>query len=167
MIGKTWNKEQYVLGYKPKSKTTFDIGFNWACGNKWKNKSWPKEYWQKLEATLKKKYSISWQKGLNNLYEYMEWVNSCRTIITNDSLGVHLATALKKNVIVLFGPSSSKEVYLYERGEILTPKTDYKCIPCLKQECFQKINCMYFIKPDRVAKTVDKILKRNGSAISL
>lgn len=159
MIGKKWQKQEYILGYKPKNKITHDVGFNWAVGDKWKNKAWPKEYWQELEKMLKNQYSISWQKGLDNLYEYMDWINSCRLIITNDSLGMHLAIALKKKIIAMFGPGSSKEVYLYGLGEILTPKVDYKCIPCLKPVCLQKTNCMHFIKPTRLKERVNKLLK--------
>lgn len=159
MIGKKWNKEHYVLGYKPKSKINFDIGFNWAIGDKWRNKGWPKENWQALEASLKDKYTIDWQRGLNNLSEYMDWINSCRVIVTNDSLGMHLAIALKKKFIALFGPSSCREVYLYGLGKILTPKVNYPCIPCLQRECSQKKNCMHFISPDSVKKEIELLLK--------
>lgn len=160
MVGRKWEKEEYVLGYHPKSQIMFDIGFNWVAGNKWKNKAWPRAYWEKLEKLFNAKYTISWQKGLNNLYEYMDWINSCRLIITNDSLGMHLALALKKQLLALFGPSYSKEVYLYGQGKILTPQIDYKCIPCLQAECFQKEHCMRFIMPDKVKIEAEKILKK-------
>lgn len=159
MIQEKWQEEEYVLGYKPKAKVTYDIGFNWLTGKKWSNKAWPKENWEQLEKIIDAKYSISWQQGVDNLYQYMDWVNSCRLIITNDSLGMHLALALKKKAIVLFGPSYSKEVYLYGRGKIITPDIDYKCIPCLKRECFQKKHCMHFISPQRVKKEAAMLLK--------
>lgn len=157
MIDKRWQKEEYILGYKPQTSERFDIGFNWAVGDKWPNKAWPKKNWKRLEAMLGKRYFVSWQKGLNNLYEYMDWINSCRLIVTNDSLGMHLAIALKKKLIVLFGPTSSKEVYLYERGTKLLPKTDYNCVPCLKSKCFQKRNCMEFIKPKEVKDEIIRL----------
>jgi len=160
MIGKKWKNQEYILGYKPKSAVKYDVGFNWVTGKKWKNKSWPKEYWQELEAKIKSKYSISWQKGLDDLYQYMEWINSCRLIVTNDSLGMHLAIALKKKIVALFGASSSKEVYFYNRGAILLPQVSYDCIPCLKQICFQKKNCLYFINPERVKKDIVKLLPK-------
>lgn len=151
MIGKKWKeRDEYILGYKPKSAVKYDIGFNWAVGDKWPNKSWPKKYWKDLERSLKKKYAVSWQKGLNNLYEYMDWVNSCRLIVTNDSLGMHLAVALKKKIVVLFGPTSSKEVFLYGQGVKITPKVNYSCFPCLDSICRQKKPCMEFISPGEV-----------------
>ncbi|MFH1245652.1 MAG: glycosyltransferase family 9 protein [Candidatus Omnitrophota bacterium] len=158
MIGKQWQEEGYILGYKPHSSVCYDLGFNWATGQKWRNKAWPKEHWEKLESILGEKYSISWQKGMDNLYEYMEWINSCAVVVSNDSLGMHLAIAFHKKVVALFGPSSSQEVYLYENGKILLPDMEYKCMPCLQRECSQPIHCMRFIQPEEVAKAVEEIL---------
>lgn len=159
MIGKEWKGEEYILGYKPKTtKEKYDVGLNWAVGNKWPNKALPKKHWKKLEEIIGKEYSISWQRGLNNLYEYINWINSCKLIITNDSMGMHLAIALKKKIIALFGPTSSKEICLYKRGKILLPKIQYNCVPCLKQKCYRKKNCMEFISPETIAKEVKNIL---------
>ncbi len=160
MIGKRWEREEYIIGYKPKGSVKFDIGFNWAVGDKWPNKAWPDKYWKKLGTLLKKKYSVSRQRGLNNLYEYMDWINSCNMIVTNDSLGMHLAIALKKKIVALFGPTSSKEVYLYGRGTKLLPRSPYKCIPCLVSECFQKKNCMEFINPEEVKDEITKLFSQ-------
>lgn len=161
MIGRKWTeKEEYILGYKPRSLVKYDIGFNWVSGNKWPNKSWPKHHWRKLEKLLRKNYSLSWQKGLGNLYEYIDWLNSCRLIITNDSLGMHLAIALKKKIITLFGPTSSREVFLYARGVKLVSKGFYSCIPCLNSHCSQKKNCMEFIRPEEVKREVSKLLTK-------
>ncbi|MDD5072236.1 MAG: glycosyltransferase family 9 protein [Candidatus Omnitrophica bacterium] len=159
MIGKRWSEgEKYILGYKPRSKVKYDIGFNWVVGDKWPNKAWPKRNWQKLGKLLKGKYSVCWQKGLGDLDEYMDWINSCRLIVTNDSLGMHLAIALRKKMIALFGPSSSKEVCLYERGVKLMPKSPYKCAPCLNSVCVQKVNCMEYITPEAVKEEIVKML---------
>lgn len=159
MIGKKWSdEEEYILGYKPRSKVKYDIGFNWVVGEKWPNKAWPEKNWKKLEKLMKNKYNISWQKGLGNLEEYMDWINSCRLIVTNDSLGMHLAIALRKKMIALFGPSSSKEVCLYGRGVKLAGKTPYKCVPCLGPVCTQKVNCMEYITPEIVRDEIVKAL---------
>ncbi len=159
MIDKKWKeRDEYILGYKSKSAVKYDIGFNWAVGDKWPNKSWPKKYWKDLERSLKKGYAISWQKGLNNLYEYIDWIKSCRLIITNDSLGMHLAVALKKKIIVLFGPTSSKEVFLYKRGVKIIPRVNYKCVPCLNSTCKQKKQCMELISPSEIRDAVVDLL---------
>lgn len=159
MIGRKWSKnDDYLLAYRPKAAVRYDVGFNWAVGDKWPNKAWPKAHWKRLETLLKNKCRISWQKGLGNLYEYMEWFISCRLIVTNDSLGMHLAIALKKNAVALFGPTSSREVYLYERGTKLLPQTAYECVPCLKSSCHQRKPCMALISPERVRDEVVRLL---------
>ncbi|MFA5039201.1 MAG: glycosyltransferase family 9 protein [Candidatus Omnitrophota bacterium] len=160
MIGERWSeKEEYILGYRPKAKAVADIGFNWVAGSKWRNKSWPKEHWKKLERLLKKDYSMSWQKGLNDLYEYMDWINGCRLIVTNDSLGMHLAIALKKKIVALFGPTSSSEVCLYGRGVKIAAEKAGACVPCFEPDCSKSRPCMSHILPEDVGREISKLLK--------
>ncbi|MFH1692434.1 MAG: glycosyltransferase family 9 protein [Candidatus Omnitrophota bacterium] len=159
MIGKKWSEnDEYILGHKSNTPIKYDIGFNWVVGSKWPNKAWQRSQWERLEELLKGQYSISWQKGLDNLSEYIDWVHSCRLIVTNDSLGMHLAIALKRKIVALFGPTSSREVYLYKRGVVLSPKVSYDCVPCLQSKCFQKKPCLDFIKPEDVKRSVVKLL---------
>lgn len=146
--------QDYVLGYTSGSSVTHDVGFNWVAGPKWPNKTWPRKHWEKLQDLLKGRASVSWQEGLKDLYDYMDWIHSCRVIVTNDSLGMHLAIALKKKMVVLFGPTSSKEIYLYDRGTKILPQVSYDCMPCLESYCRQKVHCMDFIKPEKVRDAV-------------
>ncbi len=151
MVNVRWSGEEYILGYKPKSKVTHDIGFNYQVGNKWSLKAWPMDYWKKLEQLIGKRYSISWQQGLENMEEYFDWIHSCRIILTNDSLGLHVAIAMKKYVIGLFGPTNAREICLYNRGRIFTPgRVECNDFPCCSTEC--KINkpCMRHIQPEDV-----------------
>jgi len=161
MVHGEWKQQNYVLGYKPKSKIKYDIGLNWAVGVKWPNKAWPKEYWERLSNLIKGRYTYSWQEGLDGIYDYIEWINSCRLLVTSDSLCQHIALALKKKVIILYGPTHSNETYLYGRGKELLPEVDYKCIPCLKNKCRQEKSCMKFIYPKRVDNEINKILDKN------
>jgi len=158
IIGVPWQNQEYILGYKPKSDVIYDIGFNWAVGSKWLNKAWPKDKWMSLEKMLSPKYKISWQKGLKDIYEYIEWLNSCKLIITNDSLGLHIAIALKKHVIILYGPTNPAETYFYGRGIPIYPEGKYDCMPCFLQKCHQKIPCISQISVEKVYNTVEKVM---------
>lgn len=114
MVGGTWQQQPYVLGYKPKTNEINDIGFNYKVGAKFPEKAWDDKNWKELEERLKTdSLTVSWQEGLSNLYEYIDWINTNKIIITNDSLGLHIALALGKKVVALFGPTSSKEVFFY------------------------------------------------------
>ncbi|MFA5356962.1 MAG: glycosyltransferase family 9 protein [Candidatus Omnitrophota bacterium] len=163
-LDKKWNYEEYLLGYRPNSKVKYDIGFNWSTGYKWSNKAWPRYCWEGLESLLKDRYAISWQEGLGDIREYMDWIDSCRMIITADTLGLHLALALKKKVIALFGPTSHREIYFYNRGSFLLPEAPYKCTPCLRPYCEKKRQCMEYIFPERVKEKVEYEFTRNTSS---
>lgn len=157
MVGRKWNGEMPIIGYKPKSKPTYDIGFNHHVGDKWPIKAWAPDYWKDLEKLLAGKYSISWQQGLASLEEYIDWINSCRLLVTNDSLGLHIAHALDKKIVSLFGPTMSSEVYV-KNGVKLLPEKPYDCMPCLSTECVKELPCMYEIKPKTVFVAIEKLL---------
>jgi heptosyltransferase-2 len=123
LLGLKWSNQNYSLGYKPKSKEIYDIGLNFEVGKKWPQKAMSIEKWKLLAKGLEtQNFKISWQEGLNSLYEYMDWINSCKIIITQDSLGLHLALALNKKVIALFGPTSSDEVYFPDGNIVINAK---------------------------------------------
>lgn len=159
MVGSVWQGEGLILGYKPSSKVTHDIGFNFNVGDKWPIKAWPLEYWQKLEGLIGDRYTVSWQQGLKSIEEYIEWISSVRLLVTNDSLGLHIAHALGKPIVALFGPTVSAEVYIKD-GVKLLPEKDYDCLPCMSTACVKGRSCMYDIRPETVAKAVEKYLER-------
>jgi heptosyltransferase-2 len=165
MVGQKWNNEEYILGYKPKKVGDYDIALNTLVGQKWPTKSWPKEKWDELEESLiKEGYKVTRQdkqsdKILKNLNNYTDWINSSKVIITNDSLGLHLAIALKKNFLGLFGPTPHKEVYFYGRGKPILPEPYLECMPCFKGKCNKKQGCMNNISPERIIKEIGNYFK--------
>ena len=115
LLGLNWNFQKYSLN-APQKNNSLKIGFNWKAGSKWPTKQLPKSWWNDLEEKLNIKEEISWQEGFDNLEDYIEWINSCGILITLDSLGLHIALALNKKVVVLFGPTNHKQVELYSLG---------------------------------------------------
>ncbi|MBS3166915.1 glycosyltransferase family 9 protein [Candidatus Woesearchaeota archaeon] len=167
VIGKKWNNEKYILGYNPKSEVINDVGLNILVGEKWPNKQWNLNKWNELEDMLTKEgYKVTRQdkqnkEVLNNLYSYMDWINSSKALVSNDSLGLHLAIALNKPAIGLFGPTPSSEICFYGKGKAITAR-DYDCIPCFKSKCTYTphiTSCMDFISPEQVFEETKKLLK--------
>lgn len=151
MVGCVWQNQEYSLGYKPKPQNHFTIGLNHFVGSKWPTKAMAKYKWEELAQKLQaRNITYSWQQGMNNLYEYMDWIAGCDILVSSDSLGVHLALALKKRVVVLYGATSGEEVYLYNRGIAIYPKINYPCIPCYKPKCQMPGHCMDFIDIDEI-----------------
>ncbi|MEO5366056.1 MAG: glycosyltransferase family 9 protein [Magnetococcus sp. WYHC-3] len=164
MIGRTWTGETYVLGYRPKSNVKYDVGLNFMVGSKWKNKEWPKQNWNDLWDALRLSgYTVSNQDGSDDLEKYMDWINSCKLIVTHDSLGLHLAIALGKKVIALFGGTPAHEVYLYEHGKKIVPE-GFRCLPCLVPECRNEVYCMSTITVDRVLSEIRGEINASGNA---
>ncbi len=164
MVGEKWDGEEYILGYKPKSTEIYDIGINTLVGQKWPTKAWPIENWDILEGKLiKDGFKVTRQdkqnkEVLKNIHKYIDWINSCRTIITNDSLGLHLGISLKKKVLGLFGPTPNKEVQFYGRGREILPNPSPKCMPCFKGECERGRNCMEDIAVEKVYDEIKNYL---------
>lgn len=124
LLGKKWRGEEYVLAYESSHENPSPvIGLNWQVGPKMPLKTWEYSRWEALSRSLSNDFIISWQRGMNNLDEYINWISSCDLLVTTDSLGLHLALALKKKVVAIFGPTNFKEVYLYERGKAIQSPT--------------------------------------------
>lgn len=163
IVGAKWEGQEYILGYRPKTKETFDVGLNWAVGPKWPNKAWPGSRWEELRLLLPDGFSYSMQAGMDDLRAYMDWINSCRLLVTNDSLGLHIALALRKKVVVMYGPTNPNETHFYGRGEVLYPDIDLDCIPCLEPYCSQVSCCMEHIAATSVLNSIRRLLAGGNS----
>ncbi|MDO8489415.1 MAG: glycosyltransferase family 9 protein [Candidatus Omnitrophota bacterium] len=151
MAGFEWKGEDYCLDYNPKRKIKHAVGINYLVGMKFPNKAWP--HWRKLSEMLD---SVSLQREFETLEEYIDWINSCRIIVTGDSLGMHIALALKKKVIILMGSTNSREIETYGRAVILT--SQLPCSPCYKKnKCDITPSCMGLISPDAVYSEIKKM----------
>jgi heptosyltransferase-2 len=159
-IGRQWSGQRYVLGYQPKVMQIYDVGLNYNIGPKWPTKSWPKNYWQQLHGELiSRNYSVSWQQSLNSIRHYIDWLASCRLIITCDSLGLHLSLAIKNSkLIALFGPTSPEQIYLYGKGIKITPACNRSCVPCYQARCDFDDPCMNYLSVDMVVDAVEMLI---------
>ncbi|MDD5287335.1 MAG: glycosyltransferase family 9 protein [Desulfuromonadaceae bacterium] len=159
MLGVTWKEQRCIIGYKPKTEETLDIGFNYEVGSKWPFKALKMEIWKELEQRfISRGYSVSWQKGNKNLYEYMDWIQSCRLIISNDSLGLHLASTFGKKVVGMFGPTDPSEVFLDSNSRKILPDIFCTLMPCGSPKCHSGLYCMQHINADKIEKAVLEII---------
>lgn len=161
MVGGKWKGQEYIIGYKPKTAKKYDVGLNYLVGSKWPLKSMPMEKWHELEKKLVALgYSVSWQQGADDLCAYMDWINSCGIVISNDSLGMHISFAFNKKVVGLFGPTDSKEIYLYGKGRIVRSKEKCKYKPCYKITCISGLKCMENLNVNDIVRAVKSLDER-------
>lgn len=157
MLGENYTGQPYILGYQPQSVVSHDVGLNHLIGSKFPLKRWPESRWHDLHDDLSKRHHVSWQQGKNDIEDYIDWIHSCRVLVTNDSLGLHIALALGKPVVALFGPTVATEVDAPDLV-CLTPQIDWNCIPCLESRCMQSVSCMEHISLGDVKKAVENLL---------
>jgi len=81
-------------------------------------------------------------------------VAACTTLITSDSLALHLATAVGTPIVAFFGPTSHAEVELFG-GHKVVP--DMKCLSCYLHDCDVVIPCSERYDLKKMATAVDKL----------
>lgn len=162
MIGAKHQGEGYILGYRPQTQVCCDVGLNHQVGVRYPLKRWPDERWQELHDVLTRQgNTVSWQQGEHDIETYIDWINTCRVLVTNDSLGLHLALALGKKVVALFGPTLSSEIDDAPNIVKLLPQQACEC-DFSADACPRPQACIASIPPATVLSKVTPYL--NGAA---
>ncbi|MCX7626633.1 MAG: glycosyltransferase family 9 protein [Candidatus Sumerlaeaceae bacterium] len=158
------------------------IGLNTGCGSVFRTKLWPVERWVELINELKQqvpqatllllggpaerdmnKAILSASEGLvdtgcdNSLDEFFGIIDACDIVVSSDSLAMHIAIALRKYVVALFGSTSPVEIDLYDRGEKVI--TDFDCSPCYLKQCDKVPTCMQAMTGREVANAVLRVIR--------
>lgn len=160
-------QEEVARSATRRAKWTVDysqpvIGFNTGCAATIPAKKWTVEFHRSLIARL---ISTGYRNivllggpedGLRNqqiaqglpvvesptdegLRDGLVSTKACDLVITGDSLGMHMAIAMKRFVIAWFGPTCAHEIDLFDRGVALL--ADVACSPCWKRTCEKPVMC--------------------------
>ena len=76
----------------------------------------------------------------NSLKDFAALINRCSVVIAADTLAMHIAIALKRPIVALFGPTCSQEIDLYDCGSKVITRAE--CGPCYKNKCDKEVTCM-------------------------
>ena len=158
MVGAVYADEPMILGHVRRTTNTHDIGLNYTVGPKWPTKAWPRRRWRELADGLAEKYTLDFQQHLNDLEGYINWVNSCRLLVTNDSLGMHIAQALGKKVVAIFGPTSFEIIPPTPGMIFLHAEPRLDCQPCYRSQCERGLAYLDAIGVADVAAAVERLL---------
>jgi heptosyltransferase-1 len=99
--------------------------------------------------------------GSTTLGEMIEWIRFSRLVLTNDTGPMHVAAALRRPVVALFGPTDAASTGPYRQLQNVLQITSLPCVPCMKSECFyhDKLACLRDLKPDVVFERVRALLQ--------
>lgn len=156
-------------------------------GGNWGPKRWPKKSFAKLADMLAEglsaKIVLSGAKqdsvlveeirgmmksipviscGLTTLKELGAMLERADLVVANDSGPMHLAVAMKSNVIALFGPTSPGLTGPYGKGNYRVIWNTEGCeVPCYDVTCADN-RCMKLITVEEVFKESEEMLKQRS-----
>ncbi len=177
--------ERKWLGVHSKFKAPHSKLILLQPGARWENKRWPVVHFAELVRALAQKIpdaqfavlggtddrplgekicDAAPEKVLNlcgatTLPEMIEWVRRGDFLVTNDTGPMHVAAALGKPLLALFGPTEPRRTGPYGQLQNVL-RLDLPCSPCMKPDCtFSKRDeCLLALSPSvvlaRIAATI-------------
>lgn len=160
------------------------IGFNPGAGGRWRYKRWNTDYFsalidqtierglghvvllgggddreivQAVIAGCRHRERIV-HSGAHGLRRYILHAAHCDIVVCGDTLTLHIATALHKKVVALFGPTSATEIDLFGRGEKLS--SDLPCLVCFLSDCDVRPTCMDSLPVNAVFAALQRVLNQ-------
>jgi heptosyltransferase-2 len=162
------------IGVEPGRRT---VGLNTGAGGRWPFKQWREGGYLELVSRLAEARHVQFlllggpaererherlkttsevplvDTGCDNpVRHFAAIVGHCDVVVTGDTLAMHLAIALKRRLVVIFGPTSAAEIDLYGLGEKVVP--DMSCLACYKTSCDFVPNCMDLVSAEMIERAV-------------
>jgi heptosyltransferase I len=154
-------------------------------GARWPNKCWPAEYYsslvrqlarsnpalgfailgtaqekqaaaQILESAPERSLDLT---GQLSLPEMIEWIRASELMVGNDTGPIHVAAAIGKPVVAIFGPTDPHRTGPYGQMKNVV-RAQLPCSPCLKDTCKspRPLECLHAVTQQMVARAAEQIL---------
>jgi len=165
------------------------IGLNTGAGGRWRWKKWTKEGYVELINAIVRTYPdahillyggpderernaelakqapghLTDTGTSNTLREFAALIDLCDVLVTGDTMALHMALALGKRIVALFGPTSAAEIELYNQGSKVTPR-DMPCLGCYLSDCDVRPACMERITAKQVMEALAEQINARSNA---
>jgi len=96
--------------------------------------------------------------GVTSLSEAVQLLALARAVVSNDSGLMHIAAALNRPLVVVYG-STSPGFTPPLAEQVVTLSLGLSCSPCFKRECpLQHLNCLRQLEPQQVLSALQKLV---------
>jgi lipopolysaccharide heptosyltransferase I len=160
-------------------------------GTIWETKRWPAERFAELGRVLKKDRGLDivvagteWEKarcskvaqlcpgaadlsGQTTPGDLAALIRRAEVCVTNDSGSMHLAVALRRPVVSLFGPTNPVHIGPYRQPESVMRVDHLACSPCNYRklsQCPYEHACMRLLTASMVTARLERLLERKPSS---
>lgn len=155
MFGLKFQGEDYVFGYPAQPAPARRVGIEMRADARWKWKRWV--HYPELAAALREDgMDVFMFEQRDDLRDFIADVNSCAAVVTGDTLTMHIALALGKRTVAVFGPTSAPEIHGY--GRMVKVVSSIDCICCYLRDCNVAPNCMERIPLEHMRSAVHAAL---------
>jgi heptosyltransferase-2 len=186
MCGFKFNGEKYILPFEPWIDKRWKVsgkkkivGLNTGCGGRWTSRLWPEKYWIATAIALRKagyevillggeqehKKNMKIAKAAKAKYfghyplkQFINLIDQCDLVVTAVTMAMHITIGRGKKIVLFNNIFNKNEFELYGLGEILEP--EYECTCYYSPTCPN--NCMQYLYPERVVKSVRQLLGASG-----
>lgn len=97
--------------------------------------------------------------GETSLPELVEWIRLSQLLVTNDTGPMHIAAALQRQIVAIFGPTDPARTGPYGQLESVM-RLALPCVPCMKPHCAnpRPLECLTAISVESVFAQVEVLL---------
>jgi ADP-heptose:LPS heptosyltransferase len=155
------------------------LGIHTGAGRRWPRKQWGEAKFKELIHCLNRELETECQTVLfggpperemnqrivrevggavfdtgcdNPVRHFAAMIACCHTVLSGDSLAMHIAIATRRRVVILFGPTSHSEIELFGLGEKVF--ADMDCLGCYRTQCDVSPSCMDLISVQMAKEAV-------------
>ncbi len=146
-------------------------------GTNWATKRWSAERFEQLISPMRERFGLSaviaggkdvlemnqpWSGALNlagktDLKQLVALIEGAKLVIANDSGPMHIASALNRPLVTLFGPTNPARTGPYDRpGTVL--RLDIACSPCYSRKCLHQ-SCMDWLTTGHVLSQIETAIQ--------